>query len=145
MDLPLPDADYSMAIIAPTSPRKQKRNDGIMKAKRKSDGKMIEVVEVELTAAYNGVLLYWDYENDVFYSPSELDFNIDEEETIDGWVARNKNGDLFIYTHKPERNFIKSYWMGEISDMTPDNNVFPSLTWESEPLEVTITIKPKKK
>ena len=68
-----------------------------------------------------------------------------EEVTIDGWVARDKSGDLFIYARKPERDFIKSYWEGETSDITPDNGLFPDITWESDPLEVTVTIKPKKK
>ena len=117
-----------------------------MLAKRKSDGK---VIEVEPTSYFN-MKTDEEYRRCLFdgkhYKLSELDFNVEEPEEviIDGWVARDKSGDLFIYARKPERDFIKSYWEGETSDITPDNGLFPDITWESDPLEVTITIKPKK-
>ena len=106
-----------------------------MKAIRKTDGKVIEVVPQR----------FMEHDGSM-YAPSDLDFNVEEAEevTIDGWVARDKSGDLFIYARKPERDFIKSYWEGETSDITPDNDLFPDITWESDPFEITITIKPKK-
>lgn len=56
MDLPLPDADYSMAIIAPTSPRKQKRNKK-MKVKDliKALSELPQNAEVFFLSGDNGV------------------------------------------------------------------------------------------
>ena len=65
-----------------------------------------------------------------------------EEATIDGWVARDKFGDIFIYGDKPIR--YAGYWFGSTGDLKLPHTSFPSLTWESEPLEVTVTVKPKK-
>ena len=94
-----------------------------MKAKRKSDGKVIEVRE------WRGAsdVVYSDLDMNRFYQASDLDFDVEESEevTIDGWVARGRDGDIYVYWDEPITSF-------------------PSLAWESEPLEVTITIKPKK-
>ena len=75
-----------------------------------------------------------------------------EEVTIDGWVARDDEdligeSGLYLYPVKPVR---KGHWFALPEDvernaaMRLDVGLFPSLTWESDPLEVTITIKPKK-
>lgn len=61
------------------------------------------------------------------------------------WAARDKSGDLYIYTCKPERIINLGYWGGNVTDITPSNDLFPELTWESDPLQVEITIKRKKK
>ena len=68
-----------------------------------------------------------------------------EEVTIDGWVARDVDGNIYAYRNKSTRE--DDVW---IDDDAPGSFLlsitsFPSLTWESGPLEVTITIKPKKK
>lgn len=67
-----------------------------------------------------------------------------EDTVINGWVARDKNGDLYMYTCKPERNSNLGYWDGNVPDITPSNDLFPDLTWESEPEEIEIIIKRKK-
>lgn len=114
-----------------------------MKAIRKSDGK---VIEVEQATAYDGEIGYWDYENCDSHYPSELDFNVEESEevTIDGWVARDEDGDIYVYKGKPTKE--EDYWLDDdaASIVLLPITYFPSLTWESDPLEVTITIKPKK-
>ena len=89
------------------------------------------------------------------YAPSELDFNVEESEevTIDGWVARDRlNNALFLHDEKPYRSFSgyqtdgkEDEWRSDTCPPYPiDYDSFPSLTWESEPHEVSITIKPKK-
>lgn len=68
----------------------------------------------------------------------------DADTVISGWVARDKNGELYIYSEKPKR----TQWLrwAEGSAFLPlSHSLFPDLTWESEPEEVEITIKRKKK
>ena len=67
-----------------------------------------------------------------------------EEPVIQGWVARDGNGNLWAYTHKPIRS-DKTYWLGEGADFTLSNDMLPDLTWVSDPLEVELIIKRKKK
>lgn len=70
-----------------------------------------------------------------------------EEVTIDGWVARDSKGTLWICSEEPQR--YSDWWIidtdEEYTKKELPSYLFPSLTWQSEPLEVTITIKPKKK
>lgn len=108
-----------------------------MKARRRSDGKVIEV-EPQRFIEQDGSM----------YAPSDLDFNVEESEevTIDGWVARDKNRTLCLFPTEPIRPIRAPHWRivrGLWIEL--NKNLFPDLTWESEPLEVTITIKPKKK
>lgn len=119
-----------------------------MKAKRKSDGKVIEVRE------WRGAsdVVYSDLDMNRFYQASDLDFNVAEAEqtesaVIQGWVARNNEPchgyDLHLFTSKPIRRQIMGDWYG-YGETKLDTKLFPSLTWESDPLEVTVTVKPKK-
>lgn len=113
-----------------------------MKARRKSDGKIIEV------RRWRGAsdVIYSSPDMNQFYQASDLDFNVDSEEiVISGWLSREKDGDLYIYTCKPERNSSRGCWVGNVADVTPSNDLFPDLTWESEPLQVEIILKRKKK
>lgn len=80
------------------------------------------------------------------YFLQDLDFDLSEPEdevTVEGWVARDCDGDLFIYRARPERE--DDYWTASCEASVLPKDKFPSVTWESEPLDVTITIKPKKK
>jgi hypothetical protein len=63
------------------------------------------------------------------------------EATISGWVCRDKDGTLCLYYKKPMRG--KEEWFGNYDRQLPED-CFPSLTWQDEPIEVEITIKPKK-
>lgn len=112
-----------------------------MKARRKSDGKIIEVEE----AVYNmktGEPCHKCLSDGHHYPASDLDFNVDAEETvIQGWVARDYDGDVFLYQNEPDRNEIA--WNGYMMHSLPIDS-FPDLTWESEPEPVEIIIKRKK-
>ena len=69
---------------------------------------------------------------------------------IQGWVARNGSGPndlgLRVYTVKPDRMKNRREWngYGEMSYLI-DSRLFPDLTWDSEPQEVELIIKRKKK
>lgn len=70
----------------------------------------------------------------------------DADTVIQGWVARDKSGDLFVYRTKPIRNIYTKRWEGEYSDIDIYNNLlFPDITWDSDPEQVEIIIKRKKK
>lgn len=108
-----------------------------MKALRKSDGKIINVKE------WRGAsdVIYSSPDMDRFYQASELDFNADEDTVIQGWVARDKDGDVFLYQNEPDRNEI--VWDGYMMRSLPIDS-FPDLTWESDPEQVEIILKRKK-
>lgn len=54
------------------------------------------------------------------------------------WVARDKSGELYLYNEKPEcYNDCKVWFAGGICAKL-DNNVFPDLTFEDEPIEVEL-------
>lgn len=122
-----------------------------MKVIRKTDGKVIEVKEWRGSSD----VIYSELDMNAFYQASDLDFSVNEtkdaeDAVIRGWVARDDGErwherELHLFTrNKPERRKLMSDWIGRPS-MTLDSNLFPDLTWDSEPMEVEITIKPKKK
>lgn len=115
-----------------------------MKAIRKSDGQVIEVKEWRGSSD----VIYSTLDMNEFYQASDLDFNLPEEkvsEVIEGWMARTQNGKLGICRVKPERR-CGDWWL----DISPvdhamyvlPSDLFPSLTWESEPLRVKLQITP---
>lgn len=67
---------------------------------------------------------------------------VDADTVIQGWVARDFDGDVFLYQNEPDRNEIA--WNGYMMHSLPVDS-FPNLTWDSDPIEVEITIKRKKK
>ena len=56
------------------------------------------------------------------------------------WVARDENGDLWAYEMKPSR-FESTWWDRDYSRLSLDNDDFPEITWESEPVEVELLIR----
>lgn len=118
-----------------------------MKARRKSDGEIIEVRE------WSGAsdVIYSSPDMNHFYQASDLDFNVDAEDTlIQGWVARDEDGRIYLYEDEPKRENGKPY--GKPSEWVSENIMtklsvasFPDLTWESDPIEVELIIKRKKK
>lgn len=85
-----------------------------MKARRKSDGEIIEVRE------WRGAsdVIYSSPDMNRFYQASELDFDVDADAVIQGWVCRdkewNKNiflSDLFLAMQKPRRDGEMRYGM----------------------------------
>lgn len=65
------------------------------------------------------------------------------EVTINGYVATDRDGTRCIYIeNKPVREMELEVWNAAYYSELPDNT-FPEITWESEPVEVEITIKLK--
>ena len=61
---------------------------------------------------------------------------------INGWVARDKNGELNLFEVKPRRDENFGYWWDRDYQSSPiDENAFPELTWENEPKEVELLIR----
>lgn len=124
-----------------------------MKARRKSDGKIIEVKTYMLNSRRgkdgSWESSYKDINSGLVYEASELLFNLDYYTVISGWVARNGSGPndlgLHVYTVKPDRMKNRREWNGhgEMSYLI-DSRLFPDITWESEPKEVELIIKRKK-
>lgn len=60
------------------------------------------------------------------------------------WVARDKNGALYLYEHKPTGKY-GSWFDLEADDadflIRLDDSRFPELKWEDEPIEVDIIQK----
>ena len=118
-----------------------------MKARVKATGEIIEVEQLTRTTAMC-------LANGKIYHKSQLDlnFNLDNqhpEATISGWVVRTKRGELIFSDPPPcgKSNVIWHYREGtDVRQLLElfGNDIFPSLTWESDPIEVEITIKPKK-
>lgn len=71
-----------------------------------------------------------------------------EETVIHGWVARDEDGELFLYIESPKREYgnweTPSIWASETFAQL-DSTLFPDLTWESDPELVEIILKRKKK
>ncbi len=63
--------------------------------------------------------------------------------TIKGWVARDKDGKLNLFSLKPTRENDK--WGGCVRIYLPDDffipRIFQNITWESGPVEKTLTIE----
>lgn len=68
-----------------------------------------------------------------------------EKTVISGWAARDKDGALQLWESMPQRSDITFDEWGMVRGlMLLPTQLFPDLTWESEPLEVEIIIKRKK-
>ena len=119
-----------------------------MKAREKANGEIVEVKE------WRGAsdVVYSTLDMGIFYQSSELDFNIGPPQTeikISGWVAAEPFGEPFIYHSKPKRiaGELMGYWRCDTS--YPDGrhcyclgeDIFPSMTWQDEPIPVEIIIK----
>lgn len=64
------------------------------------------------------------------------------EYTINGYVARDKNGNLYIYDKLPKRDRTNGIWqVNEKFDKFYQlpKEWFPETTWSSEPLLVDVT------
>jgi hypothetical protein len=60
------------------------------------------------------------------------------EETITAWVARDKDGRIYVCTSEPWK--LDDQWV--TSDNGIDKNKFPQIKWEDkEPTKVELTIK----
>lgn len=57
---------------------------------------------------------------------------------IQGWVARDIDGEIYLYENKPERGSTE--WLGRLSSEFDLQRV----TWSDDPIEVELIIKRKK-
>ena len=121
-----------------------------MKARRKSDGAIIEVRE------WRGAsdVIYSSPDMNYFYQVSELDFNVDAEDTvIQGWVAIDEAyGQCFLHTEKPiqkaqpiaDTGDYDTVWDSNGKTYLLDVGLFPDMDSDSDPIEVELIIKRKK-
>ena len=110
-----------------------------MKAIRKSDGKVIEVKEIyPMGDEYIPFVQYYETEDGTICQDTDLDFNVEETEevTIDGWVARDKNGTLWICSEEPQR--YSDWWIidtdEEYTIFSPPSHGNPNLSKSQSPL-----------
>ena len=54
------------------------------------------------------------------------------------WVARDKDGELYLYDDLPNREDNNNCWGGSRSMYDLPADLFPSLTWKDEPKLVTL-------
>lgn len=57
------------------------------------------------------------------------------------WVARDKNGGLYLYSGKPEKEDTCFFEIGDSDSMALNNKLFPNVTFENSPQEVEIRLK----
>lgn len=64
-------------------------------------------------------------------------------ESITGWIARDRNGDLNLFEAVPYRDRKGGYWMNKTGTMyySLPASFFPELEWGSEPIYVKQTIE----
>lgn len=70
----------------------------------------------------------------------------DADTVIQGWVARDKNGDLVCCAgSKPFKEEKLPFWRVDFRNFIEciPNDLFPDLTWDSDPIEVELIIKRK--
>lgn len=122
-----------------------------MKAKVIKTGEIVEVVDYDDSKA----IVYRNDETEFFaqneYKRDELESLPDthEQVTIDGWVTRSKNGKIVfsdsseckrgscVWYHKEGSNIVTLSDTGLFNE-----DILPSITWESEPKRVRITLTP---
>lgn len=67
----------------------------------------------------------------------------DADTVIQGWAAVDDDGDLFLYRTKPARDEVSGMWLSHECPLDVGINLFPALTWDSDPIEVELRIKRK--
>ena len=68
-----------------------------------------------------------------------------KECSIRGWIVRDEDGELTVFSDKPMRKTFsggKSFWYGE-EPIGLDPSLFPQITCESEPQECEMTLRLK--
>lgn len=67
----------------------------------------------------------------------------DADTVIQGWAAVDDDGDLFLYRTKPARDEVSGMWLSHECPLDVGINLFPDLTWDSDPIEIELRIKRK--
>lgn len=112
-----------------------------MNAKVKATGKDIEVIEIPGTVVENPIFLmryFVDFASNV-YKETELEFPTPGKVVIDGYVARDKGGGVYLHSEYPKRGVMEWHSFGHTPRNLPKGS-FPSITWLSEPCKVKIEI-----
>lgn len=118
-----------------------------MLAKIKKTGEIVDVKVVKFEYTKDN---YIDDNGEVYYA-DELDFNFDTPQkqsvTIEGFVARDRNGNVYFYDTKPVRDKCLGYeiWASDGENIIQSYQLpissFPDLKWEDEPIKVKLTIE----
>lgn len=72
--------------------------------------------------------------------------NPDDEILCSVWAARDRNGFLCLYLSEPHRHDMSGQWMpddvlgGFVTVIAKGQDLFPHITWESEPRRVVVPI-----
>lgn len=120
-----------------------------MKAKIRATGEIINVRKVITNIGdelYEPIRLEW---SNVKFKASELDFLSGKETVVlEGWLTRSTSEELIlsdspeckrggcVWYHKEGSNVISMSELGLFS-----NDIFPSVTWQSEPKKVRLIIE----
>ena len=119
-----------------------------MKARVISTNEIIDVEKREDRVG-NIVYVYYCTQSGESFQDYELEFLSDtpEKVTLEGWVARDEEfdedffpTDIFLYKKKPIRNKNLGTWESGLYDFAIPHDSFPSVTWETEPKRVKLTI-----
>lgn len=63
------------------------------------------------------------------------------ENKVKVWLARDKDGSIFMHNNKPKKYSIDSIWMSDYYFVKLNKKEFPSVKWEDdEPTEAYITL-----
>lgn len=129
-----------------------------MKARRKSDGKIVEVEIYMLNSRRckdgSWESSYKDINSGLVYEASDLLFNLDYYTVIQGWVAIDEAyGQCFLHTEKPiqkaqpiaDTGDYDTVWDSNGKTYLIDVGLFSDMDSDSDPTEVEIIIKRKKK
>ena len=67
------------------------------------------------------------------------------KKTIEAWVARDKDGMLYLYTAKPQK-MSDSWYADKVGYVKLDDSFFSEVQWsDGEPKEIRLSIKDKSK
>lgn len=65
--------------------------------------------------------------------------------TLKAWVARDKDGMLYLYTAKPQK-MSDSWYADKVGYVKLDDSLFPEVQWsDEEPKEIKLSIMEKSK
>jgi len=59
---------------------------------------------------------------------------------IKGWVARDKNGSLYVF-HDIYPRRLEDEWVGKGASSYIGEKLLPDITWESDPVEIELLIR----
>ena len=93
--------------------------------------------------------------NSTYYSPVKFDdertwephevevLPSEPKEVREGWISRDKDGDLHFSENEPLRNPKYDFWAKLYKVIELPYEFFPNITWDSKPKKVKLTIEPE--